>query len=354
MSGRGSHLQLRSQLRAVAWAGAVSALVAGLSACAVLPRDVPTGVAGDAINAASAPAAGDRLARFARDRSAIEALGVEPSLAGDKARAQCFVQHAYSEWHENDRSGFTDAALDQAEAITAALQQRAAAPPTQLIAASDKLRPDLWAVADRHRGSTCAAASAGCLEVQLVRAAHEHTSIGWRHATSYFAIAEDLAARAEREAAACAAPAPAVAMPAPPPPAAVPPIIQREAMTLGADVLFRFNQSTAAQVLPAGLMQLDAAAAKLRGLDLRSVRVVGHTDPQGSVAYNQRLGLQRAETVKALLAARAVPAAAISTASRGASEPVTRCAKALKAAALRACNQPNRRVVIEFSYIAPQ
>ena len=119
-------------------------------------------------------------------------------------------------------------------------------------------------------------------------------------------------------------------------------------------MLFKFDRYTPSQALPEGVKQLDAAAARLKQVELRSVRVVGHTDPQGTAAYNQKLGLQRAQTVKALLIERGVPTGLIETESRGGAESVKRCTAALKGAALRACNQPNRRVVIDFSYIAPR
>ncbi len=342
----------------------------GLAACAALPRDVPHDAPRDVLrdappaSAALAISGADLLARFGRDQAALDALANErDSLRtdADRARAQCFVQHAYSEHHENERSGFVEAALGQAEAITQALSARTAAPATALIDHTERMRPDLWARAADLRSNRCAAATAGCLEVQLVRAGHEHRTMGWRHANSHFAIAEDLAAQGTAQAAACAplvlaavaaAPAPAPMVAAAAPPAA--PVIQRQALTLGADVLFRFDQSSTAQALPAGLKQLDDAAATLKRVDLRSVRVVGHTDPQGRSAYNQQLGMRRAAAVQALLAERGVPAALIEADSRGEREPVVACAAKLRGPAWVACNQPNRRVVIQFSYVAPQ
>ena len=223
------------------------------------------------------------------------------------------------------------------------------------------MRPDLWARAAELRGNRCAAATAGCLEVQLVRAGHEHHTMGWRHANSHFAVADEMAAQAAAQAAACApvvaAPPPVAAVaPAAPLPTrpATPPVIQRQTLTLGTDVLFRFDQSRTAQALPAGLKQLDEAAATLKRVDLRSVRVVGHTAPQGGIAYNQRLGLPRAAAVRALRAERGVAAALIESDSRCESEPVAACAARLRGPALNACNQPNRRVVIQFSHLASQ
>jgi outer membrane protein OmpA-like peptidoglycan-associated protein len=81
------------------------------------------------------------------------------------------------------------------------------------------------------------------------------------------------------------------------------------------------------------------------------VRVVGHTDPEGGDVYNDRLSLQRAETIRSLLVARSVPADKVGIEGRGKREPVVRCdRRKLKGEMLNACNQPNRRVVIEFAY----
>jgi hypothetical protein len=181
------------------WLTAMAA--ASLAACGHIPRDVPNQPDQQA----------GMLERFGRDQAALDTLlAAQPSLKSnhDFARAQCFVQHAYSERHENDRSGFSQAALDQAEAITRALQNKAAAPATALINHPQRMRADLWTLAEQHKGHRCAQATAGCLEVQLVRAGHEHHTTGWRHANSYFAIAEDLAQQVKDEAAACAPPRP--------------------------------------------------------------------------------------------------------------------------------------------------
>jgi outer membrane protein OmpA-like peptidoglycan-associated protein len=319
-----------------------------LTACA-LPRDVPSTPDGQR-NAL--------LERFGRDQAVLDSLARVPSVRAshDWSRAQCFVRHAYSELHGRDAAGFTPAALTQAEALLASIQAGRPGGPTELINHRERMRPDLWAVAERTRSNSCAAATAGCLEVQLVRAGHEYHTMGWRHATSYFAIAEDMADQASREAASCAPPpaplTPSVAPPSPtPPPPPATPEVRRSTLTLGADVLFRFNRHGADQVLLEGRRQLDDAADKIKAVDLVSVRVIGHTDPEGSAAYNERLSLQRAETIKALLVARGVPADKIGIEGRGKRETVANCdRRKLKGEKLNACNQPNRRVVIEFAY----
>ena len=54
----------------------------------------------------------------------------------------------------------------------------------------------------------------------------------------------------------------------------------------------------------------------------RKVHIEGHTDSRSSSAYNLRLGQNRANKVKELLMEKGVPAEAITTVSKGESEPV--------------------------------
>ena len=72
----------------------------------------------------------------------------------------------------------------------------------------------------------------------------------------------------------------------------------------------------------------------------RDIQVDGHTDSQGSDAYNDRLSVRRAEAVKQWLAGhRGIAAGRISTHGYGESEPVDTNATG-------AGRQKNRRVVI--------
>jgi OOP family OmpA-OmpF porin len=71
----------------------------------------------------------------------------------------------------------------------------------------------------------------------------------------------------------------------------------------------------------------------------RDIQVDGHTDSRGSHAYNDRLSIRRAESVKRWLAAHGIAAGRISTDGYGESEPVASNASADG-------RQRNRRVVI--------
>ena len=143
--------------------------------------------------------------------------------------------------------------------------------------------------------------------------------------------------------------APATVVPAPAPAAAVPPAVPAPAavparVTLQADALFDFDKSV---LKPEGRARLSKFVADTQGVRYSVVIVIGHTDSIGTDAYNQRLGLRRAEAVKAYLVSQGMAANTIQTASRGKREPVADN----RTAAGRALN---RRVVIEVSGVKPQ
>jgi Cu-Zn family superoxide dismutase len=67
---------------------------------------------------------------------------------------------------------------------------------------------------------------------------------------------------------------------------------------------------------------LDQVAAIYRAHSGAQLQLSGNTDRSGSVITNRRAGLRRAETVRAQLIARGVPASAISVASYGEDRPL--------------------------------
>ncbi|WP_460564342.1 OmpA family protein [Hydrogenophaga aquatica] len=90
-------------------------------------------------------------------------------------------------------------------------------------------------------------------------------------------------------------------------------------VTYSSDALFDFNKS----VLKAeGKKNLDELVTKIKGVNLDVVIAVGHTDSVGSEAYNQRLSVARAESVKAYLVNQGIPADRVRTEGRGESEPI--------------------------------
>ena len=111
------------------------------------------------------------------------------------------------------------------------------------------------------------------------------------------------------------APAPVVPAPAPVAAAPVP-----EKVTIQADALFDFDKSA---LKPEGKAKLDELADKVKGLStVDAIVATGHTDSIGTVAYNQKLSLRRAETVKAYLVSKGVDASKVFTEGKGKSQPV--------------------------------
>ena len=158
------------------------------------------------------------------------------------------------------------------------------------------------------------------------------------------AVAEPVAEPAPVVAAApapVAAPEPVVA-PEPAPVVACKPTL--ETITIAAEKLFGFDK---AQLQDDGKAALDDAATKIKAnADIELVLVTGHTDRLGSDAYNQKLSERRANQVKAYLVAQGVDAGRLQAAGKGESEPVVACDGVKGGKALKACLQPNRRVVL--------
>ena len=119
------------------------------------------------------------------------------------------------------------------------------------------------------------------------------------------------------------APAPKpVVTPPPPPPAPAPkpaPKPVAEKVTLAADVLFDFDKSV---IKPEGKAKLDDLADKVKAVNLEVVIAIGHTDSIGSDAYNQKLSVRRAESVKAYLVSKGIEPNRIYTEGKGEKQPV--------------------------------
>lgn len=78
----------------------------------------------------------------------------------------------------------------------------------------------------------------------------------------------------------------------------------------------------------------------MKDVNLEAVVATGHTDSVGTSAYNQKLSVRRAESVKAYLISAGVAADRVYTSGKGETQPVADN----KSAAGRA---KNRRVEIE-------
>ena len=121
----------------------------------------------------------------------------------------------------------------------------------------------------------------------------------------------------------------------PPPPARPVPTVGK--ITYAADAFFDFDKSV---LKPQGKAKLDDLVSKIRGIDLEVIIAVGHTDSIGTDAYNQKLSVRRAESVKAYLVSRGIDRNRVYTEGKGEKQPIA----TNKTAAGRA---KNRRVEIE-------
>ncbi len=145
----------------------------------------------------------------------------------------------------------------------------------------------------------------------------------------------------------CAAtpePAPEPPKPAPRPAAPPPPAPKAEKVTTASTVNFDFDRYA---IRPDAMSKLDDLVGKLRSVNLEVIIAVGHADRLGSDAYNMKLSVRRADSVKAYLVSKGIAASRIYTEGKGERQPVKDCKGSGKTKELIACLEPNRRVESE-------
>lgn len=123
-----------------------------------------------------------------------------------------------------------------------------------------------------------------------------------------------------------------------------------EQINLSADALFAFSKSEEKDLLKKGHQSLTELAEKISTnfATVDSIHLTGHTDRLGSEKANYKLGLNRANTVKAYLQKQGVTAP-ITTSSAGESQPVTtNCVGEKATNELTACLQADRRVTVDI------
>ena len=296
------------------------------------------------------------------------------------AKAQAWLNFSRDQYHERAwQKDIQTTTFNEARRIVDALE--AGQDPgldTPLVSDAQKLRPDLWAIAQKIKAEIggqqpgplcCAQTETAFCEVQLVWSGHALANLGgWRRATPHVRMAEDLCADAARNQCKLIPPIPPVNVPPLPPipPASPVPVPTYEKITLAAGALFKHGQSAIDQMLPAGRAQLDELVTRLQGLKaLERMVITGHADKtnsSGDPAFNDKLSLARASSVRSYLTVKGADMSRTEVASAGDRQPVkTDCpvpkgsdgvtvgkagSKAMQA--YYDCLQPNRRVEIEI------
>lgn len=282
-----------------------------------------------------------------------------PQNSYSLAKAQCWLDTAKSQYHENDRSGYIEESMTEAVKIAQALEadkNARAGLDTPLVARSSKLRDDLWAQLSNYKNQpasmACNARTVACAEVRLVRAGHADEQTGWRQATPHIQMVEDALRRAKIEADSCAQPRTGVLTARDGAPAAVATgPITRETYVLLTDTLFRFDKSGIEDMIPGGMQRLNDVAQRLKAYkSIQTLTVMGYTDRLGSDEYNDKLSEARAKTVQAYLESLGVKSAAAVAQGKGKRDAVSKdCSASLNREQLIQCLQPDRRVTIEVT-----
>lgn len=132
-------------------------------------------------------------------------------------------------------------------------------------------------------------------------------------------------------------------------PAAV--MTKPQQINLEADALFAFGKSDPSGMTLAGRQSLDNLVSQIKGeyINIDRIHVIGHADPLGNQAINERLANDRAMTVREYLLSHGLQNTRITSQGKGSREPVlTTCSPVISPASVL-CNKPNRRVVVEIS-----
>lgn len=150
-------------------------------------------------------------------------------------------------------------------------------------------------------------------------------------------------------AAAPAAPAPALKKPeAAATPKPEPQKLLPQKINFSADALFDFNKS---ELRPGGKTMLEDLTRVLQGAKYEVILAIGHADRVGGLAYNQKLSVRRAETVKKFLVEKGIAPNRVYAEGKGKTQPLTKATdcRMKNRKAMIACLQPDRRVDVEVT-----
>jgi len=111
--------------------------------------------------------------------------------------------------------------------------------------------------------------------------------------------------------------APPAPRPAPAPVAPAAPVSEK--VTFAADAFFDVDKAI---LKPEAKAKLDDLVSKTKGINLEVIIAVGHTDSDGSDAYNQKLSVRRSDSVKEYLVSKGVEKNRVYTEGKGEKQPV--------------------------------
>jgi OOP family OmpA-OmpF porin len=126
--------------------------------------------------------------------------------------------------------------------------------------------------------------------------------------------------------------------------------VRMQTITLEGDALFPFGKTDVETIPPKGRRMLDHLIDRINtefGTGGRAqILVVGHADGFGDDAVNLKLSKRRALAIKAYFVRGGLQGERIKTEGRGHTEPVVKTCGTQLTEANKACNKPNRRVVV--------
>ena len=285
----------------------------------------------------------------------IQALQKEAQvLATDKAGAAAYAPNkaiawldfALDEHYDEDQSGVTEAAINEAEKTINALKSNEAPTlETPMIVGSEKVRDDLWqqsAVLKQNKYFACGAKQLANLDVQLIWTGHEYWESGWSHTKTSSEVADNLAFEAAQAIKQCEQAEKEIPGTNPSVTNTVEVIVEK--YNFSSEALFAFNKSGIEYMVLGGKHKLDKLVAEInQWQQIDTIEVHGYADEIGGAAYNQTLSEARANTVRDYMAHHGVKAN-ITAIGHGEADSVSDC-KVKQARDKRiSCLQGDRRV----------
>lgn len=314
------------------------------------------------------------------------------------SKSRCWLDASFHEYTRNDRSNFAQDAYTESKRITQYLAKQPISetpfavngsltivtdhPATQtlLLDNSQRLRSDLWSLANEYKqhpnyggAKVCAEAQVACAEVYLSHAGHEMNDQGWRHARPYIQLAENELRAAKKILETCTTtPAvtaavqtttpiaiippvletPVAVPPVVVPPVVVPPVIQSQKIRHSAEVLFNFDKRDLSNVRDYTKQRLDSLIAEMKAgsYSVERVELIGHADRSnqtGNINYNTTLSKDRVILIKQYMISQGINSDLLIDSYKGDSLQVEACTQRFKNKyAFQECLLPNRRVEV--------